>query len=137
MKYFAKLGTDNITINIVTVSDQDAPTEAAGQNFLSKTQQWPAELWIEYSKDASFKANAAQIGSTWDPANNVFIDVKPYDSWTLNTSTWQWEAPVAIPNQQPQEIDGMVPPYWWNESTLAWDSPDSVWNPNTLSWDAN
>ena len=47
--------------------------------------------------------------------NNVFIDAKPYESWTLNTSTWQWEAPVAYPSQNPPEIDGSSPPIFWDE----------------------
>ena len=137
MKYFAQLGNDNIVLNVVVVSEEDAPTEAEGQNFLQKSQKWPAEQWIEYSKDGSFKANAAQIGSTWDPTNNVFIDAKPYESWTLNTSTWQWEAPVAYPSQNPPEIDGSPPPIFWDEPNLEWYSVDLVWNPNTSSWDAN
>jgi hypothetical protein len=137
MKYFAQLGNDNIVLNVVVVSDEDAPTEAEGQNFLQQSQKWPAEQWIEYSKNGEFRANVAQIGSTWDSTNNVFIDVKPYESWTLNTSTWKWEAPVAYPNQNPPEIDGSSPPVWWDEPNLEWYSVDLVWNPNTSSWDAN
>ena len=135
MKYFAQLGNDNIVLNIVVVADENAPTEAAGQEFLAQSQKWPAGQWIEYSKDGSFKANAAQIGSTWDSVNNVFIGIQPYSSWTLNNSNWQWEAPVAYPNQNPPEIDGVVPPIWWDESTLVWNSDADVWNPDTLEWD--
>ena len=137
MKYFAQLGNDNIVLNIVVVADENAPTEAAGQEFLAQSQKWPADQWIEYSTDGSFKANAAQIGSTWDSVNNVFIGVQPYSSWTLSNSNWQWEAPVAYPNQNPPAIDGVVPPIWWKESTLAWNSDADVWNPDTLEWDAN
>ena len=44
--------------------------------------------------------------------NNNFTDVKPYDSWILNTDKYIWEAPI------PHPIDGNI--YNWNEETLSW-----------------
>lgn len=38
------------------------------------------------------------IGGTYDEVNDKFIDIKPFDSWILN-SEFQWEAPLgANPN---------------------------------------
>jgi hypothetical protein len=42
----------------------------------------------------------------------VFYAPKPYSSWTLNQTTWLWEAPTPYPTD-----DKM---YKWNESTTSW-----------------
>jgi hypothetical protein len=59
------------------------------------------------------RGNYAGIGYTYDSTNDVFYAPKPYASWTLNESTWLWEAPVAYPTDGEQ--------YTWNESTTSWD----------------
>jgi len=45
--------------------------------------------------------------------NDVFYPPSPFPSWTLNQTTWAWEAPTAMPN------DGKT--YVWNEETASWD----------------
>lgn len=57
------------------------------------------------------RGNYAGIGYTYDYVNDVFYAPKPYPSWILNTSTWLWEAPVAMPT------DGE---YIWNEELGNW-----------------
>ena len=44
---------------------------------------------------------------------NAFISPKPYNSWILNETTCNWDAPVAYPN------DGQF--YKWNEEILNWE----------------
>ena len=58
------------------------------------------------------RGNYAGIGYTYDAQNDVFYAPQPYPSWTLNQSTWLWEAPVAMPT------DGK--PYRWDEPTTSW-----------------
>jgi len=60
----------------------------------------------------AIRANFAGIGFTYDKTNDVFYGPQPYPSWVLNTSTWLWEAPIAMPL-----TDG---PYKWEESTKSW-----------------
>jgi hypothetical protein len=50
------------------------------------------------------------IGSQY--IDGRFTDVKPYDSWILNTETYKWVAP--IPSPEPQEL------YKWDEETGSW-----------------
>jgi len=59
------------------------------------------------------RGNYAGIGYTYDSTNDVFYAPQPYASWTINESTWLWEAPVAYPTDGEQ--------YTWNESTTSWD----------------
>ena len=61
------------------------------------------------------RGNFAGVGYTYDKTNDVFYPPQPFASWTLNTNTWSWEAPVAMPTEGK---------YQRNESTQAWDSID-------------
>ena len=58
------------------------------------------------------RGNYAGIGYTYDAVNDVFVAPQPFQSWILNSSTWLWEAPVAMPD------DGKH--YVWDEPTVAW-----------------
>jgi hypothetical protein len=60
-----------------------------------------------------FRKNYAGIGYTYDSTNDAFYAPQPYPSWTLNNTTWLWEAPVAMPT------DGKL--YKWNESITNWE----------------
>ena len=66
--------------------------------------------------EARQRKNYAGIGFTYDEARDAFIPPKPFPSWTLNETTCQWDAPTPIPT------DGN--PYYWNEETQTWDSPE-------------
>ena len=44
---------------------------------------------------------------------DAFIPPKPFNSWILNETSCQWEAPVAHPN------DDKV--YLWDEKNKTWD----------------
>jgi len=43
----------------------------------------------------ALRGNYAGIGYTYDAVNDVFYASQPGPEWTLNTSTWLWEAPVS------------------------------------------
>ena len=58
------------------------------------------------------RGNYAGIGYTYDQANDVFYASQPFASWTLNNTSWTWEAPVAYPT------DGKV--YRWDETAKDW-----------------
>lgn len=58
------------------------------------------------------RGNYAGVGYTYDAVNDVFVAPSPFQSWILNSSTWLWEPPVAMP------ADGKM--YVWDEPTVAW-----------------
>ena len=60
-----------------------------------------------------FRKNYAGVGFTYDESRDAFIPPKPFESWTLNESTCNWEAPVTYPT------DGNR--YEWNEDDQQWD----------------
>lgn len=65
----------------------------------------------QHPEGRPLRGNYAGIGYTYDATNDVFYAPKPYPSWTLNESTWLWEAPIAMPT------DGE---YTWNETLGNW-----------------
>lgn len=64
-----------------------------------------------------FRGNYAFVGCIYDTVNDVFYAQQPYPSWTLNHTTWLWEAPVKMP------VDGSL--YYWNEQALNWIKVDT------------
>ena len=58
------------------------------------------------------RGNYAGIGYIYDRINDVFYAPQPYASWTLNETTWTWEAPTPYPNDDKK--------YTWDEATTSW-----------------
>jgi len=69
----------------------------------------------QHPEGRPLRGNYAGIGYTYDATNDVFYAPQPYPSWTLNETTWLWEAPVAIPTEGG--------PYAWDEETKSWIEP--------------
>jgi len=134
MKHFAKISEDNLVLAVTPVADENALTEAAGQAYLEKYNNWPAHLWIETSKKTlhnthkeggtPFRGNFAGIGSEWDATNQIFWSISPYPSWVKDIATASWKSPVgdapALTEAQLNDPDWGYR-YQWNESTTSWD----------------
>ena len=129
MAHFAKLGINGKVIGVHVINNTDilnasgVEDETVGQQFLERVHGWPASMWIQTSYNTSagthklggapLRGNYAGLGMTYDDDNDIFIGKQPYASWTLNTTTAQWDAPTPRPE------DGKY--YTWNESTKAWE----------------
>ena len=122
MAHFAKINDSNIVEQVIVVSNDVATSESAGVTFINNlygtSDTWKQTSYNthgnEHSLDGTpFRKNFAGIGHTYDASNDAFFAPQPYNSWTLNNSTYIWEAPVAHPN------DGSI--YDWNEGTTSWD----------------
>ena len=146
MAHFAKLGVNGKVLSVEVVADADCQgadgteMESIGIDFLNKTHGWP--LWAKTSYNTSanthssgdnskaYRGNYAGIGYTWDEDNEIFWPVQPHASWTKNTSTASWDAPIAYPSVVD---DGQDPVVWtyditWNEAGYQAD--------NTKGWEA-
>ena len=112
MKYFAKLGLNSKVISHTHVSDEDAPTEKEGIEFLNKTQNYP--FWAQCFRDGTRK-HYPHNGFIFDEDKDAFIPPQPknFFSWTLNEATCAWEAPTSAPD------DGKK--YKWNEEIKSWE----------------
>ena len=72
------------------------------------------------SEDQSkaLRGNYAGIGYTYDSTLDVFYAPQPFDSWTLNTGSYLWEAPVEYPTGD--ATGSYTGSYSWSESELNW-----------------
>jgi hypothetical protein len=117
MAHFAQIGENNIVQQIIVVANSDCgnlefpESESIGQNFLKSLGL--NGIWKQTSYNGAFRKNYAGIGYSYDESRDAFISIKPYNSWTLNETTCQWESPIPIPNQ---------------ESMFAWDEENLRWN---------
>jgi len=112
MAHFAKLGVGNIVLRVTVVANDIATTEQAGVEFLNNLHN-TNDVWVQTSYNGNIRKNFAGIGYKYDQTRDAFIPIKPFNSWVLNETTCQWDAPVAMPD------DGER--YNWNETNQTWD----------------
>lgn len=61
-----------------------------------------------------FRGNYASIGMVFLPdvgPDGIFIEPKPYPSWTLDEATASWLPPTPMPTQGR---------WYWDEESLSW-----------------
>ena len=114
MAHFAELNSDNIVTRVLVLDNgmitvDGTEVESQGVQILTDLH---GGTWKQTSISASFRKNFAGIGYEYDEDLDAFIPLKPYDSWVLNTSTCQWNAPVDHPD------DGTV--CEWDEENEQW-----------------
>jgi hypothetical protein len=116
MAHFARI--ENGVVTQVIVAEEDfINTGALGDPANWKQTSYNTRGGIHYGQDGQpsgrepLHKNYAGIGYTFDGTG--FAAPQPFLSWTMNQTTYLWEAPVAMPT------DGN--PYAWNESTQSWD----------------
>jgi len=128
MASFAKLNSENIVITVVSVVNEvlkdsnNIEQEQLGIQFLKTLYNESNTIWKQTSYNTHggvhslggnpFRKNHAGIGYTYDENKDAFISPKPYNSWILNESTCNWDAPIPMPT------DGQR--YSWNEENLNW-----------------
>lgn len=116
MAYFAQLDDDGTVLQVISISNTDAPdpapsqSEPLGQAFICDVLGLPGE-WRQTSYNNNFRKQYAGPGFTYDADADVFIAPQPYPSWTLDANH-DWQAPTPYPS------DGRI--YEWDEDTLSW-----------------
>ena len=123
MAHFAKISEENKVLSVLTVNNSDTTNaddqevEAVGQAYLETNNNWPAAQWIQ---DTEARKNGPGIGMEWDPSNQIFWNIQPFNSWTKNISNGKWEAPVPEPDDISEEEaqDGII--HYWDEENQTW-----------------
>ena len=129
MAHFAELDENSLVSRVVVVNDA---YEVDGENWCKEffgTDNWKQTSYntyggvhfapnSEYISDNGIplRKNYAGIGYIYSPTLDAFYSPQPFDSWSLDEDTCQWEAPIPHPD------DGNK--YIWNESTVSW----GLWN---------
>ena len=139
MAHYAKLGLDNIVTAVVAVDTIDCMTrggierEDIGLAHLVRVHGH--ELWKKCSYNTSggthknggtpFRANYPGIGWYYNSEHDIFHPARPYASYTLNTTTGMWDAPLAQPELTDEQRDA--------GSYYRWDE-DAYQADNTTGW---
>ena len=114
MAQVVRINADGIVDNVV-VTDDNHDDGNYGATWLSEST---GETWVAscYGPDNTPVKNiVAGIDFSYNAENDVFIAIKPYDSWVLDETTWTWQAPVPRPELTAEQ--GAV----WNEESGQWD----------------
>jgi hypothetical protein len=129
MAHYALLDENNIVTGVIYGKDEDEKRN--GEDI-----DW--EIWMKDFHGAAdckrtsfntsrnvhrdggtpFRGNYAGPGYIYDPTNDVFYTPKRFDSWTMDTNTWCWKAPL---DQTDAELG-----YFWDEDLYQSD--------NTKGW---
>lgn len=115
MAYFAQIDEDGSVLQVISISNADAPdpaptnSEPLGQEFIADVLGLAGE-WRQTSWTGSIRKQFAGIGWRYDSAADVFIAPQPYPSWTLD-GNHDWQPPV------PRPTEGR---WYWDEPALAW-----------------
>tara|TARA_R100001510_G_scaffold3398_1_gene2689 strand:+ start:1013 stop:1495 length:483 start_codon:yes stop_codon:yes gene_type:complete len=153
MANFAELNSDNVVLNMEVIDDANCSidgvvNEAKGAEFLNKihgkSSTWklfePHMLGnVNMQGGNVFRKNAAVIGGTYDSTRDAFIDVKPFNSWSLDETTCLWKAPVDEPPFEKQLYNSGTAKYliYWDEDNSRWlatgssDQKTYIWNTDT------
>lgn len=98
MGHFAKINQKRIVTQVITGDEEFIDTLPG--------------TWIQTSYTGEFRKNYAGVGYAYDYMKDAFIPPQPYNSWTLNEDTCNWESPIPYPT------DGKR--YVWDEESLQW-----------------
>ena len=125
MGHWARIDDNNIVQEVIVIKEAELDTGAWGDkskwiktsyNTFEGKHYVPKEHqdWSEESSDQSkaLRFRYAGINDIYDVENDVFYEQQPFESWTLNKTTWLWEAPVAYPTDDKR--------YVWNEDKKEW-----------------
>jgi hypothetical protein len=117
MAHFAQLDGNSVVLQVIVVNNETVfnmpfpSSEGIGISFCQSLFGLTTN-WKQTSYSASFRKNFAGVGFTYDSVLDAFIAPQPFPSWSLNTSTCQWNPPVEYPTN-----GGF---YIWNEETKSW-----------------
>jgi hypothetical protein len=125
MAHYALIDSDNIVVHVITGVDEDIiQTDLDGMQVGGSSDAWEqfyaTRPWFNgltckrTSYNGNIRKNFAGIGFRYDPEFDVFIPKQPYLSWKLNYTTFNWEAPVA----KPENIEGSI--WVWSEINKEW-----------------
>ena len=115
MAYFAHIDDDGTVLQVISISNTDAPdpapsnSEPLGQAFIADVLGL-AGTWVQTSWSGSIRKQYAPIGGRYDADADVFISPQPYPSWSLDANH-DWQPPTPRPE------GGR---WYWDEDTQTW-----------------
>lgn len=131
MAHYALLDENNIVVKVITGVDENDTTNlpsefssweefyADQQGFTCKRTSYNTIHNTHILGGTPFRGNYAGVGCLYDEVNDVFLGEKFYESWIVDETIWDYVAPVAQPETNPEQ-------YQWVEEIYQAD--------NTQGW---
>jgi hypothetical protein len=95
MSHYAKVNNGLVEQVIVAEADFfDTFVDSSPGQWIQTSYNTHAN---QHPEGRPLRGNYAGVGYTYDATNDVFYAPQPYPSWTLNETTWTWDAPVPMP----------------------------------------
>jgi hypothetical protein len=117
MSHFAKV-LDGKVIHVIVAEPEFFQTFVDSSPGTWLQTSYNTRGGVHYGADGqpdggvALRGNYAGLGYTYDGSHDVFYAPQPFPSWTLNQTTWLWDAPTLYPT------DGKL--YQWDEPTKSW-----------------
>ena len=112
MSHFAEIDKNNIVLRVIVAEQDFIDTGIVGNKENWIQTSYNTFHGVHINKETPLRKNYASPGHTYDETRDAFIRPKPFDSWSLNEDTCDWDAPVDYP------IDGEA--YFWDEKKQHW-----------------
>jgi len=120
MAHYAELDENNFVTQVFVGRDENDLAEGlndweeyyARPGFTVKRTSYNTQAGEHLTNGTPFRGNYAGVGFTYDPDLDAFIPPKPFDSWELDETIYNWVAPIPYPE------DGGA--YLWDESEGDW-----------------
>lgn len=118
MAHFAQLDENNVVINVVKVADyvivdeNGNESEQLGIDYLKSIIG--GYKWVQTSYNNNIRHQYAAIGGVYHEDLDVFFPRKPYNSWIMDETVFDWVAPVSKPEEKPG-------------FTIRWDDENVEW----------
>lgn len=127
MAHYAKVNQGKVVNVIVAEAEffdtfiDDSPGEWLQTSYNTRrgTHYDPDTGEASADQSKALRKNYACVGMLYDAEADAFYMPQAYDSWTLNTTTYEWESPIDYPT------DGNT--YIWDEDAYQSDTA----NPKT------
>jgi hypothetical protein len=110
MAHYAEIDENNIVKRVIVADSQEWCETNLGGTWIQTSYNTHGNSHV--LGGTPLRGNFAGIGHMYDPVNDVFHAPQPYPSWTLNLTSYVWEAPMAYPQDEK--------PYIWDENDQAW-----------------
>jgi len=136
--HWARIDENNIVQEVIVIKEAELDTgnwgdkanwiktsynTFEGKHYTPKEHQDFTEESADQSKALRYRY--AGTGMYYDSTNDVFYEQQPFASWTLNNTTWVWQAPISYPTLTEEQMNQGVY-YIWNEDAYQAD--------NTQGW---
>ena len=125
MSHFAKVENGRV-VKVIVAEQEFIDDHRTGTWVQTSYNTWRGKHYDpatgQEDGGVPLRGNFAGIGMIYDSVNDKFYYESPASSWTLNTTTWEYDPPIPYPGTD----NGDKSEYVWNEDLYQSD--------NTKGW---